>query len=312
MPQVKKDHIQNIRCIVCNNREEKNFRVKYEKEDYVIVECLECTFHFIPPAYRQHIDYTEYKTTAVAQEMAKGDVWLKIQRNKLRYRLIRRYQKTGRIYDIGCGFGHFLLTGRMLGYSVMGNELSKANFDFVKNLGIPVEGGDFLDVSEETQYDIMTLWDVLEHIDEGDRIIEKAARMLKPGGYVFIQVPQIDSIIARLLRGKWPAMGLDHVNYFSRKTIRLLTERYGIELTRIYSSLELKNILLYAILPYLKRKRKHPKNWTAAERQSAFNRLTNQPQWIRHVLVFVHNLIYKLLSFLQLGDEMIVVGQKKG
>jgi 2-polyprenyl-3-methyl-5-hydroxy-6-metoxy-1,4-benzoquinol methylase len=304
------DIFEGIRCIVCGNNDKGQFKVKYCKENCSIVVCQNCSFHFIPPYYRKAVDYTQYKTAAAIQEVAQADVWLKIQRNLLRYRLIRKYQKTGKVYDIGCGFGHFLFTGKQLGYEVSGVEMSKANVEFVRSqFHINVEENNFLNVREDEKYDIVTLWDVLEHIDAADQIIEKVSRILRPGGHVFVQVPQIDSFFATLLREQWWAMGLDHVNYFSRKTIRALFTKHRINVKKIRSSIELKNVFLYAILPRMKRKKKSEISWTVVDRQQEFNKLTRKPMWIRRLLIKVHNIVYKILSFLHVGDEMIVVAQ---
>jgi SAM-dependent methyltransferase len=154
------------RCIVCGFSEPDRFAVKYVKPNCLIVECPNCSFHFIPPQYRQTIDYQQYKDDATVAAVAAGDVWIKIQRNLLRYRLIKKYAQTGSIFDIGCGFGHFLLAGRQQGYEVAGVETSRANVRFVREqLGIAVEENDFLQVDETRSYDVITAWDVLEHID---------------------------------------------------------------------------------------------------------------------------------------------------
>jgi len=309
--QAKTEIFENIHCIVCENQEKEQFQIQYQKENCTIVECQKCGFHFIPLCFRKSVDYSKYKTAEAVREVAKGDVWLKVQRNLLRYQLIQKYQPSGKIYDVGCGFGHFLLTGKQLGYDVTGVEMSSANVEFIKKeFSIQVEENDFLKVNEAQPYHIMTLWDVLEHIDSADRIMEKVSRMLRPGGYVFIQVPQIDSFFATLLKDKWWAMGLDHVNYFSKKTIKQLLANHGIEIVTIKSSLELKNLFLYVILPKLKRKQKSGKTWTTVERQKEFNKLTKKPSWMRHLMVKAHNAIYKTLSLFHIGDEMIVVGRK--
>ena len=119
--------MDKIRCTVCGNHHLERFQVRHRRPDFKVVECLDGMFHFIPNAFRKSVDYTHHKSADVAAEVAKSDVWLKVQRNLLRYRLIRRYRRSGRIYDIGCGFGHFLLTGKQLGYDVSGAEMSRAN-----------------------------------------------------------------------------------------------------------------------------------------------------------------------------------------
>jgi SAM-dependent methyltransferase len=303
--------MDDIRCPVCGNYNSARFQVRHRRPDYAVVECLDCTFHFIPRAFRKSVDYTRYKSADVAAEVAKSDVWLKIQRNLLRYRLIRKYRGSGKIYDIGCGFGHFLLTGKQLGYDVSGVEMSRANAAYVRGaLGIRIDEGDFLSEKTGGRYDILTLWDVLEHMDRADRVIEKASRMAKAGGYLFIQVPALDSFLASVLKGGWWAVGLDHVNYFSRRTVSRLLSRHGFEVVKIASSIELKNILVYVILPKLRKGRRAPR-MTAAVRQREFNRMTPNPIWMRRMMVLAHNAVYYLLSLLRIGDEMIVVARKR-
>jgi len=303
---------ENIKCIVCNNNEVDKFSTKYEKQDCSVIVCHVCNFHFIPPYYRKKIDYTKYKSKEVAQAVKNADVWIKIQRNLLRYQLIHQYQKEGSVYDGGVGFGHFILTGKQLGHEVYGVELSEANVGFIRNdLKLDVEYNNFLDVSEDKKYEIVTLWDVLEHIDEADKIIEKASRITKDGGFIFIQVPQIDSFFASLLTDSWWAMGLDHVNYFSKKTIKQLLLKYGFRTKKIKSSIELKNIYNYVIMPKLKRRKKKAAPINAVERQKAFNKLTKKPKIFIWLLVKIHNIVYKTASFLRIGDEMIVVAEKQ-
>ena len=302
---------ENIKCIVCQNTDNKLFSLRFTKENCAVVQCQQCSFLFIPPFYRKQIDYTNYKSTDVTTEIKKSNQWLKIQRNLLRYQLIKKYKKRGKILDVGAGFGHFLLAGKQLGYDVSGVELSRANVEYAqKELDLSVKYGDFLEQDENEKHDILTFWDVLEHIDAADRVIKKAASMLNPGGFIFIQVPQWKSFFASIFQDKWWAMGLDHVNYFSRETIAKLLRTSGFEVKKIKSSLELKNILTYVILPKLKNKKKTEKSWTTVERQKEFNKLTKRPKWLLWMIVKVHNFVYKTLSFFRIGDEMIVVAKK--
>ena len=78
-------------------------------------------------------------------------------------------------------------------------------FQYAKqDLKLPVERIDFFDLEvEDRTYDIITTWDVLEHIVDADKVIEKCEKMLKSGGYLFIQVPQIDSFFAKLWKENW-------------------------------------------------------------------------------------------------------------
>jgi 2-polyprenyl-3-methyl-5-hydroxy-6-metoxy-1,4-benzoquinol methylase len=299
-------------CAVCGNADPEAFRVHHQRPAFRMMRCLRCGFLFIPPEYRKALDYSEYKPADVARRVARADLWIKKERNRLRYDAIRRDHPSGSVLDIGCGFGHFLLTGMELGYRVRGVEMCRANAAFVRaQFGIPVWEGDFLEFPETERYDVVTLWDTLEHMDRPNRVVAKAARLLAPGGILVIQVPQVDSFFARLLGERWWAIGLDHANYFSRKTLPLLLAGHGLKAIRIRSSIELKNVLLYVLLPALARTGRK-RSLEASERQEAFNRLTRKSPRGRQCLVRMHHAVYRLCSFLQIGDEMVVVAKGVG
>jgi len=295
------------------NSDVTQFGEKFIKDDIVVLECKICSFNFIPWYYRKNIHYTDYKDDEVLQQIRKGNNWLKIQRHLLRYRLIKKYKRSGSLFDLGAGWGHFLLAGKQLGYSVYGIEISKNPYLYAKNdLGLPVDHIDFFNLEKEKEsFDIITMWDVLEHVDEASRMMEKCSGLLKKDGYIIIQVPQIDSFIARKRKEKWNMMGLDHVNYFSKKTISILLSRHGLEVVKIKSSIELKLLLMYTILPLIRKIRGRKKEIiSSAERQEYYNKTAHQPKFLLRIFVLLHNVIYNTLSSLNIGEEMIVVARK--
>ena len=302
-----------IICQCCLNEDPALFIEKFTKDELVVMECLKCSFNFVPAYFRRNISYTGYKNEEVLKQIRAGNDWLKIQRHLLRYKLIRKYIRSGYLFDLGVGWGHFLLTGKQLGYKVYGIEISENPYIYSKeDLKLPVDHIDFFEMQKEKEsFDIITMWDVLEHIDAADKVIEKCSYLMKPNGYLFIQVPQIDSFIAKRKREKWNMMSLDHVNYFSKKSIAVLLSRHGFEVKEIKSSIELKLFLMYTLLPWIKKlKGKKDEQISSAERQEYFNKTTKYPKWMLRIFVFFHNIIYNILSFFNIGEEMIVVAKK--
>ncbi len=312
--------LEGVKCCVCSNADPSRFKVKYSKNGIDIVQCENCSFIFIPPFYRKGVSYTDYKNAEVANQVRKGNNWVKLQRHFLRYKLIRKYKSRGKIFDLGAGWGHFLLAGRMLGYEVSGIEISEQPFLYAKNdLKLPVDHIDFFEMPDSNKFDIITMWDVLEHIDRADTVVEKCARMLQPSGYLIIQVPQIDSFIAKKQGADWGMMGLDHVNYFSKETITHLLEKNGFKVKTIRSSFEIKLFIMYTLYPFIsKLKKKSNNNATASQaaanisagRQSFFNRFTNAPKWVLRIFILFHNMVYNTLSALNIGEEMIVIAER--
>ncbi len=311
---MEKAILKDVECKVCKNIDTNTFILKFNKNGLNIVQCEKCKFIFIPPYFRKDIDYKNYKDEAVLKAIIEGNDWLKIQRHLLRFRTIKKYQTKGKLFDLGVGWGHFLYTGKLLGYEIEGIEMAEMPYKYAKeHLKLPVDKIDFFDYKPKTNYyDMLTMWDVLEHIDNCDEVVEKCFSMLKKGGYLILQVPQIDSYIAKKQKEEWQAMGLDHVNYFSRKTITELLEKKGFKVIKIKSSIEVKLFLMYSI--YNKKRKKKEEatvKITHAERQAYYNQVVNKPKWKLKIMVFIHNIIYNLLSHLRIGDEMIVIAHKQ-
>ncbi len=317
--QLTQEITEDIRCCVCGNTDPKQFNLIYRRENFDVTECAICGFYFIPPYYRKKIQYQQYKNEAVTQAVRSGNNWVKIQRHKLRFKLIQKYKASGDLFDLGAGWGHFMLAGNELGYNTYGIEISEQPYLYCKNdLKLNVDHIDFFKMDENKKFDVITLWDVLEHIDQADTFIDKCSKLNKPGSYLVLQVPQIDSYFAKRHKDKWKMMGLDHVNYFSKKTITKLLSAHGYEVQRIKSSFEIKLFIMYTILPLLKRLKSKKKitqreaNYSInqAERQQYFNKFTSRPMWQLKIFVFFHNILYNLLSFFNIGEEMIVVAKK--
>ena len=189
----------------------------------------------------------------------------------------------------------------------------------MEDLRLPVLHEDFYNMDEREKFDLVTMWDVLEHIDRPGVFLQKVHRITKQNGWLFLQVPQIDSFVSRRQKSEWKMMGLDHVNYFSRQTMKQILENNGYEVVAIKSSYEIKLFIMYTLLPMWKKLRGKQRQSlreanaaiSAAQRQQYFNRFTAQPKWQLRLFVGVHNLLYNTLSSLGIGEEMMVAARKK-
>ena len=300
---MNQEELNNIKCSVCNNTDPQRFTLKYNKKDFIVVQCLNCSFLFVPQYYSKKITYEEYKNEDVLKQVKMGNNWIKMQRHLLRFKFIKKYQPHGRLFDLGAGWGHFMEAGRKLGYDVHGIEIADMPYKYAKeDLNLPVEHINFFDMEiEQNEYDLITMWDVLEHIPDADEVIKRCNLMLNDGGYVILQVPQIDSFFAKILKENWHMIGTGHVNYFSKKSIKKIFKEYGFEVKKIKSSFELKLFLMYVL---------GKKKTTEADKQEYFNKTTEKPKWMLGMMILAHNIIYNTMSFLGIGEEMMVVAKK--
>lgn len=149
-----------------------------------------------------------------------------------RARVYARYLNTGKIIDIGCG-GNALLDPPVVPFGIeLSKALAKASDDKMRAQGgfcIQGPGAKAIWDFDENTYDGVLMHSYLEHEVEFDRVLRGSARALKPGGKVFIRVPNFASLNRRVSGAKWPGLRYpDHVNYFTPATLRARVEKAGL------------------------------------------------------------------------------------
>lgn len=136
-----------------------------------------------------------------------------------------------RLFEIGCAYGFFLELARSRFESVAGMDVVEDGVRHARSLGLDAERGDFLarDFGGR-RFDVITLWDTIEHLRSPQLFLEKAASLLDSGGLVAITTGDIESLNARLKKDKWRLIHPPtHAHYFSTRTLRRLLERQGFE-----------------------------------------------------------------------------------
>jgi SAM-dependent methyltransferase len=81
----------------------------------------------------------------------------------------------------------------------------------------------------EATFDVVTMWDVIEHLTDPRGTLEQAYRLLKPGGLMVVHTIDIESLFARLMGTHWPWLMEMHIYYFSRRTLRKMLEQCGFQ-----------------------------------------------------------------------------------
>ena len=309
--------VKNIFCEICSEDKIENFTQFLPNAKVKLVKCNSCGFVFSPQNTRNKIEYSNYRDEEVLKSVRAANNYVRFRRHKLRIKLIKKFKNSGNLFDIGVGWGHFTYTAKKMGFDVDGIEISETMHHYATNdLNLRIEKGSFYEIPiKENFYDIITLWDVLEHLEKPLEVLKKANRMLKYDGIIVIQVPQIDSKVAKIQKEKWPMLSVEHINYFSKSTIKLALEKSGFKILKFKTSYELKLFLMFTVLPLLKRKKNKSTNIevsiSGSERQNFFNKFTNIPKPILLLGLFVHDVVYYLLSWINFGEEIIVIARKQ-
>jgi SAM-dependent methyltransferase len=157
-------------------------------------------------------------------------------------RLVERYadvrggegDRDGRaVLDVGCASGAFLQVMQAAGWRVYGVEPAAAQYVRAKALlgeGSRIQQCVLQDAAFDTAFDLVTLFDVLEHVVDPVEFLALTASRLKDGGHLLLNVPRIDSLASRLLGERWPLLLAEHLNYFTLESLRICGSKAGIEL----------------------------------------------------------------------------------
>jgi SAM-dependent methyltransferase len=138
--------------------------------------------------------------------------------------------RRGRLLDVGCSAGLFAELARASGWDVLGVEPSQWLAARARErLGDAVLCARFEEISlDPGSFDVVCLWDVLEHVPDPESFVARAAAVLRPGGLLALNVPNIRSWIARALGRRWPLLLPEHLFFFSPASLRLLLDRNAV------------------------------------------------------------------------------------
>ena len=225
-------------CPWCGNPSEKTY-VKLKdyfltQEDFEILECEHCHLLFTTPRPSPDKigDYYKSDEYYSHQQNKQGLIprvyeLIKSFNVKHKVKLALKGLPQGRLLDIGCGVGDFLLGVQAKGWQITGIEPS----DDAKKIAQQRLGFRPMDPSEsknlaDGSFDVITLWHVLEHIDDLKSQLSELYRLLKPEGRLIIALPNYQSFDCQYYKDKWAAWDVPrHLNHFSQDTLRsILTE----------------------------------------------------------------------------------------
>lgn len=145
---------------------------------------------------------------------------------------IRKFKDKGKLLEIGCAHGYFLRIAQKY-FQCYGIDLNPKVTEVTKrNTKAKIYTGDFLAKKIPKNYfDIVCMFDTLEHLKYPDKYLKKIRKVLKSNGLIVIETGDIGSLIARIQGKSWRLIMLpDHLQYFSNSTLIQLLTNSGFEL----------------------------------------------------------------------------------
>ncbi len=239
----------NKKCPFCG---QQNFKQLYVANHFPIVKCRECQLIFTQ--FSKGLENDEEKRQNVYKSKSYKANYLSLEvvrrmteRSKRRLKELETYLgKKGKILDLGCSYGYFLKTASDLGWNVWGVDINKEAIDYLKrDLNSQVAWGTIFDIKfPEKFFDAITAWDVLEHLPDLESVLKKMEELLKDKGVLAIQVPNGESLTAKISRGKWPWLSPpDHLYHFSPKSLSNFLEKFGFKILKLKTWINYKDFV---------------------------------------------------------------------
>jgi 2-polyprenyl-3-methyl-5-hydroxy-6-metoxy-1,4-benzoquinol methylase len=137
-----------------------------------------------------------------------------------------------RLLDVGAYTGVFVEIAAHHGWNAWGVEPSAWAVEQARGQGLQMilgtlEDGDF----PAHSYSVVTMWDVIEHVDNPLTTLQAAWKVLEPGGYLVVHTMDLDSPFAHLMGTRWPWFMEMHLTYFTRATLRAMLTKAGFSIS---------------------------------------------------------------------------------
>lgn len=212
------------------------------REAFEIHECLKCGLLFTEPRPdSNHIGkYYQSEEYYSHQENKSGfipKIYESVKKVNLKHKrkLASKGMKVGTMLEIGCGAGDFLHEMEQKGWNCTGIEPSKEAKAIAKNrVKANILNPEDLATLKDESFDLITMWHVLEHVDNLKDEVRHLQRLLKKGGRLVLALPNFKSADAEYYREYWAAYDVPrHLNHFGRESINNIFKTTKLQLKKI-------------------------------------------------------------------------------
>ena len=223
--------IKHKSCILCGSY--SLYKIK-GYEQHHLIKCKSCKFVFCEPI--PSLEELEDHYKGYGRDDYLSPITIK------RYHEIldsfEPYRKTNKLIDVGCGIGYFLEFAKKRGWDVFGTEFTDEAIQKCSEKGIKMEKG-ILDPENYMpgEFDIITSFEVIEHINNPVHELNSFHKLLRKGGLVYVTTPNFNSLLRYQLKSDYNAICYpEHLSYYTPNTLKKVFTRQGFKTKKIQST----------------------------------------------------------------------------
>lgn len=276
---------EKIKCCICRDKESIIRKGKFY--GWSIVECQRCGLQFVSPRpnagalsklyvqeyFKANAPSATYQNYIKNRRVFEKDF-------QARIRLIEKYKKPGSLLEIGCATGFFLNIAQKRGWKVLGIDISKYASAYARRvLQLPVKTGTLESTKlKPKQFDVVVMWDTIEHLPNPAITLLKINQLLRPGGLLAFTTGINKDLVEKLSYGfsMWYVPPY-HLYFFNKKAMISLLRKTGFSLIKLsigkdqVSSLANNFFLYKAVLSQFLKKIVNPIDFIKAKHSKRAN-----------------------------------------
>ena len=226
----------------CPNCESKNYKNEVFKDHLWIVKCEDCSLVYTNPIFDENHYNEIYESNnyqEIVKELGESSHAYRVhrfgeERVKDLSKFLNSDNNSVRLLDVGCSTGFFVEAAKNNGWEAKGIDLNPSAIEFGKKRGLNLDKVNLFDLEKSAKFDIITLFDVLEHLVDPAAIINKVSEFLNNKGLISIYVPNYDSASRVLMEENahfiWPS---HHLTYFNIQSISDFLTKRGFKILEI-------------------------------------------------------------------------------
>ena len=227
--------LEIIRCPLCGSG---SMSIIHIRKPFQVVHCKDCSLSYLNPRLRESVMCRIYEgekyfsdgVTTGYKDYTSQERSLRSTFRRFLTELKRLGLASGRLLEVGCGYGYFLDEARDFFPYVFGTDLSSDATNQAQKLpAVTIWTGDISSLPMGwNNFDVIVAINVIEHIYTPLEFLISLKQRLQSGGRIVLATPDFGSFWPRILGEKWPSFKIpEHVVFYNKKTLGLLLERAG-------------------------------------------------------------------------------------